>query len=156
MLWLIIFSNDDWSHLSHASCFSLVWLYQFLHYHFLCQFLYLPVYFICFHPFEFGWVLRLLWPTIYGISNAVPVVGMALKCAKSQPLCCEKPKPYAEAMLRCSHWQLGYEGTALEAYAALVDIWLQCVRDLEWLVPWVTRVTWWLEWLGVSSQNHKR
>ena len=106
----------------------------------------LPVHFIFFHPFEFGWVLRLLWPIIYGVSNAVPVVGMALKCAKSQSLCCEEPKPYAEAMFRCSHWQLGYEGTALEAYAALVDIWLQCMRDPKWQVPPDL----------VNSQNHKR
>lgn len=88
-----------------------------------------------FRPFEFGWVLRLLWPTTYGISNAVPIVGMDLKCANSQPPCCEKPKPYAEAMFRCFHRQLGYEGTALEAYAALVDIWLQYMRDPKWLVP---------------------
>ena len=136
MLWLIIFSNDDWSHLSHSMCFSLVWLYQFLYY----QFLYLPVYF--FRPSEFGWVLRLLWPTTYGVSNAVPIVGMDLKCAESQPPCCEKPKPYAEAMFRCFHRQLGYEGTALGAYAALVDIWLQYMRDPKWLVPcWPSQLT---------------
>lgn len=74
ILWLIVFSSDDWNHLSHSICSSVVWL--------PCQ----EVESISLSPWI--WVSpRLLWPIIYSRSDAVPVVGMSLTSLKAASFC---------------------------------------------------------------------